>query len=294
VLRSLLALLAASPQVIGTATCPSPADVSAAADAMGYHQASRKRRAEIVGGSGGVSIVLRESDGHVIGVRTLDASASCQDLANAAALILFAWDQGALPTAELPAPVLPQKATSTARVATDITPGPAKRGLHLDLGCESFGSWASDGVALGGGIYGALISDSSDLGAAFALTTEASRNLSMQGGIVSWNRWAAWLGGQWRRKRGTFAADLEADLALGLISASGSGFSGSQSSLSVDPGLRAGGKLLWMPGATHVWVGLFAAVWPVPHLLSLATTQGGTTVPQAELLLGLGLEQELF
>jgi hypothetical protein len=157
----------------------------------------------------GLYVALRGADSSLIGERTLPTAGSCDELAQAAAVVLAAWLSdvhpdfaGALPPPELPPlpPAPPASEPETTKPppppASALPPPPRpvapEHHLHLALGV---GGDISNGVPspalLLGASYGAEQSG-------FALTLRGiltmSRDQPLSPGQVSWRRWPVGIG----------------------------------------------------------------------------------------------------
>src|SRR5204862_2746315 len=103
--------LMAAVTVEGTTTCPDPAAVSERLAALLPAAKDSAGDVALLAAEGdGVRIVLRHADGSAGGTRTLDGRHSCDELAEAAAVIIAAWqndggvdDRRLAPTAAAPA-----------------------------------------------------------------------------------------------------------------------------------------------------------------------------------------------
>lgn len=189
-------------------TCPAPLDVEARVRAI-LHLSPDQELSEgfaVERHEAGLYVALHGADSSLIGERTLPTAGSCDELAQAAAVVLAAWLSdvhpdfaGALPPPELPpAPPAPEPEPAKPPPPPEPSPPPLPRPvapehhLHLALG-------------VGGDVSNGLLSPALLLGVSygaeqtgFALTARGlltmSRDQPLGPGKVSWRRWPVGVG----------------------------------------------------------------------------------------------------
>jgi hypothetical protein len=185
----------------------------------------------------GLYVELRSADSTVIGQRTLPAEGNCDELAQAAAVVLSAWLSdvhpdfaGALPPGAAPAPV-PESATTPAPApalpAPRATPpaarvAPAARAWDLALGIGA--DLAAGEPALSGyfGVgYGAR---GTGWGGTLMLAPALTRTETLGPGLARWRRWPVGVGPSLRLAQSSVDWDFNAGPALAWLHFAATGF----------------------------------------------------------------------
>ncbi len=182
----------------------------------------------------GLYVELRSADSTLIGQRTLPAEGSCDELAQAAAVVLSAWLSdvhpdfaGALPPGVAPEPEpapAPEPAPPPPLPAPRVAPAPppprvAAPARAWDLALGIGGDLAGGEPALAGYVgvgYGAR---ATGWGGALMLAPALARNESLgQGpGSVQWRRWPVGVGPSLRLAQGSVDWDFTAGPALAWL-----------------------------------------------------------------------------
>jgi hypothetical protein len=197
-------------------TCPAAVDVQARVRSI-LHLASEQQLSEsflVERHEAGLYVVLKSADSSVIGERTLPLQGSCDELAQAAAVVLSAWlthvhpdFAGALPAPE-PAPELeappppppaeppqaPPKRPAAVVVPSDpvsrAPPNPARFDWGLGAGADLSGGVLAP-AALASVGYGP---ESFGFGLAAQIMVTTTREEPLGAGWVRWRRWPLGVG----------------------------------------------------------------------------------------------------
>ena len=241
-LRGLLVpVLFAFQSLVAGEHCPAPIDVEARVRSL-LHLAPERELSEgfaVERHESGLFVELRLADSTLIGQRTLPVEGGCDDLAQAAAVVLSAWLSDVHPDF---ATALPAAALAPARsvnsglppplpAAIPVVPQPrhvsrappTHRGrleLGLGLGTELSGdNFAAAGYAVAG-YWPAL----QGWGASAFVDAAWPRQEPLGPGLVTWRRWPAGLGPSWRVVTGSLAWDVSAGPVVGWLHFAGSKF----------------------------------------------------------------------
>jgi hypothetical protein len=197
----------------------------------------------------GLYVVLRGADATLIGERTLPSEGSCDELAQAAAVVLSAWltdvhpdFAGSLPE---PAPDLslsPPPATPAPVPTPEPEPQPvslpppsrAPRSAPLKLQYPSshrigfalaVGAAASGGkAALSGLLASSWLPQATGLGVSAFVQIDAARRASLGSGAVEWRRWPLAIGPTLRLRSSDVAWELSLAPAVAWIRLTGERF----------------------------------------------------------------------
>ena len=227
-------------------SCPAPVDVEARVRAI-LHLSAEQQLSEgfaVERREAGLYVALRSGDSTLIGERMLPTSGSCEELAQAAAVVLSAWltdvhpdFAGALPSRPEPSPPAPEpnpppapepeparpppKPAPPPPVLPNL-PVPAKHRLHFLLGVGGdLSNGALAPTLLTGASYGAEVSGLAV--SARALIT-LPREQPLGPGQISWRRWPLSLGPTMRLDTPTLALALSAGPALAWLHLGGDSF----------------------------------------------------------------------
>jgi len=243
------AVIAFTSLVLGE-TCPAPTDVEQRVRAI-LHLSAEQRLDEsflVERHEAGLFVELRGVDSTIIGQRTLPSDGSCDELAQAAAVVLSAWltdvhpdFAGALPKPEPasePEPV-PAKAPEPAPLPTPVaasdaparvtalapSPPPVRRGsLHWELSLGAGADMTARQLALAGLASLAYLPAKSGWGAGLYVLLDGSRRQSLGAGAVSWSRWPVACGPTLRVASSWMTLDFSAGPALSWVRLGGRDF----------------------------------------------------------------------
>ena len=223
-------------------TCPAPVDVEARVLQI-LHLAPERQLSEgfaVERRESGLYVELRLADSTLIGQRTLPSEGSCDELAQAAAVVLSAWLSDVhpdfatqLPAAPPPAPTIPADSglppplpaalpAPRPRAASSILRGRAARPWYagLALGVDvAGGTFAASGYLVGG-----YAPAPQGLGVAAFVGASWSREEPLGPGSVDWWRWPLGIGPSLRVVAGNATWDASAGPALGWLHFAGSEF----------------------------------------------------------------------
>lgn len=233
-------------------SCPSRADVERRVRTILHLSPARELRETFVveRHEGGLYVVLQGADATLIGERTLPSAGSCEELAQAAAVVLSAWltdvhpdFAGSLPepvsapelfpaaaaAAPAPAPVPPPSLppspptrTPALAVAPPETRYQASRRISFAL---AVGVAASGGkVALSGLLGPSWLPPATGLGLSGFVQLDVARRASLGSGAVEWRRWPLAIGPTLRLRSSHVAWELSLAPALAWVRLSGEGF----------------------------------------------------------------------
>lgn len=223
-------------------TCPAPVDVEARVRTI-LHLSPEQQLTEgfaVERHEAGLYVALRSSDSTLIGERTLPTEGSCDELAQAAAVVLSAWltdvhpdFAGALPPPQPepepasmpepePEPAQPAQPAPTSVAAPSSPPAPPAHRWHLTLGG---GGDLSNGALvpalLLGASYGAQVTG-------LALSARAlftlPRDQRLEPGQVTWRRWPLALGPTLRLATPVLAFAVSAGAAVAWLHMAGDSF----------------------------------------------------------------------
>lgn len=223
-------------------TCPAPEDVVLRVRAI-LHLGTEQELSEafiVERREVGLFVELRAADGSVIGERTLPKDGSCDELAQAAAVVLGAWLNdahpdfaGALPPSEppTPEPVAPVVSEPPVPVPEKPRPAPAPQPRrsptpphHWEIGLGVGADRADSALAVAGSLRVALMPPRNGLGLGLTALVDASREQRLGAGTFSWRRWPLALSPTFRVAGRGWDVDASAGPALAWLHLAGSGF----------------------------------------------------------------------
>lgn len=220
--------------------CPAPVDVEARVRSI-LHLAPERELSEgfaVERHEAGLYVELRLADSTLIGQRTLPADGTCDELAQAAAVVLSAWLSDVHPdfASELPPaappPISPDSGLPPPLPAAPPSPqpqaaspalrAPTPRPWQLGLG---LGADMSDrGPAAAGYLVAGYAPVTQGWGLTAFVGASWSREERLGPGSVDWWRWPVGLGPSFRVTTGDLAWDASAGPALGWLHFAGSNF----------------------------------------------------------------------
>lgn len=279
----LLPLLAPQVVVRGEATCPSAQAVATHLTALlAEGEAAPPDQAHVDVAADSMIVDLRRADGTRIAVRRIVRSGSCDEMAEAAAVVLATWetrmragwdgvqeiDIGAPPPHALEVlPPAPPRPEQPARAEPS-------RGVPIDVGAGGMQSWSGSDAALGGYLELFLPVDRFVLHA--GISGWGNHRVAFNQGIAVWSRVAAGVGAGWVLDGRSLFASVHGDAWGALLSVRGEGFAVNRSQQSFDPGLSGSVRAGFRLGSLRPYAGGMIGYWPRPQGLSL---QGDPSVP---------------
>jgi hypothetical protein len=285
----MLAMTVCALLVYGSASCPSADEISAALASPGAKVEAAppgpSQRVEVVDAGDALVLHLQDDAGTALATRRLvRGDASCQELAQAAAVIITAWQLHADEwTPELPglAPV------ETAPVLRRARPGGPSR-VHYELSAAFLSSITSTGAfAAGGQASAALTRRGARWFGRLSLFGTDTREQPLGFGAMSWSRVALAAGTTYRFGT-TWQLDLQADAVVALLVLRG-GSGTDSSAFNVDPGLRAGlrGMRRWGHLAAFLEAGVVG--WLRSQQVKASGSADSVELPRVEVLLAAGV-----
>ena len=275
----LFALLAGGVEIEGATTCPTGAEVAERLRALVPDLNVRNPDRALLRGDGrGLRIDLVDPGGSTLATRKL-LPAGCADLAQAAAVVIAAWESELRPppaesVRALPPPLPPRRAA-------------------VDLAGAFIASFAGASFAPGGGASALVGVQRGRVWGRIAAAGFATRDLALGPGHASWTRAFASLGVAVRFRPSRFIIDLHGDALAALLYVKGIGYMSPSESYDVDPGLGVGARAAVRLGPVALFLGGDVAGWlraqTVRVLAQNGTTAGLADLPRVEALLSAGL-----
>jgi hypothetical protein len=240
-LRALLVpVLFAFQSLVAGEKCPAPIDVEARVRSI-LHLAPERELSEgfaVERHESGLYVELRLADSTLIGQRTLPAEGDCDDLAQAAAVVLSAWLSDVHPdfATELPPappPTIPRDSglarplpaalpAPRARVASPLLRAPTPR--HWEAGLALGADLAGETFAAAAYLLASYVPASRGLGVSAFVNASWFREERLGPGLVDWSRWPLGIGPSLRVTTGNATWDASAGPALGWLHFSASNF----------------------------------------------------------------------
>ena len=301
----LFALWLGALDVQGDCTCPSPLQVAQhltglidAGDVGG--QASH---VDLSPGEGFVGVRLLAPDGGLLAERRLEQSAPCDELAQAVAVVVAAWQAKLSPTLAVPAvdraaprPALPP---SPEVVAEPSAKGTSGRSLGFDAGLGILTSIVGGEATVGAKLEATLFPIAIPLGLdlAVAATTTHAQSSTVAGIEARWTRPTLSIGPDLRVRGRTLMLDIHGDAVLALLHVQGSGLAQPSSDTGLQFGLAGGVRGLWAWNHGVLWLGVDLLEFPGEDRLSLGNQDGPVQVgqlPHLELQVAAGISLGRF
>ena len=271
---SAVPLLLAALAVDGDARCPSSAQLRAALTRQPQTQRAR-HTVSVREGEGVVVLTLTDEAGQRLGTRALPQGSSCEALAEAAAVVVSAWEaelEARPPSLEL-APPPPPVLSAPVRFELDVGAG---------VSAARFAAPAfSLALRLSRGERGPL------LGATVLVPLPRSEPLGA--GRVDWMRPVGALGAGYRLQLGPVGLDGQLGAGLVLIIASGHGFTSDQQRMGLQPAAVAVVRARWAQGGLRPFVGVATAFFLLPQVLEITGVSQTRGLTRAELSAVLGI-----
>jgi hypothetical protein len=271
-------------QVDAEPACPDPGEVVRRLAALNPALPAGDR-AHIKSGAGSLQIELSRS-GQPLGVRRLAAQGSCDDLAEAAAVVIAAWESQLSTSGALPLPTLDHPAAAKPAVITVAQPAqPAQpRGVAAELWLGFAGSVAAAGFAPGATADVTLARRGSPWAGSLAVYGADLRDQPLGAGHVSWTRVTGALGPRYRLARRNICLDLTPQLLGALVWIDGQGYENNRNDSGFDIGIGAAARLAWARAKLAPWIGVALSGWLREQTIRVAGLAGSTDLPQLEVL----------
>jgi hypothetical protein len=288
----LCALVMAGLAVIieGDTTCPSAARVSDAVVSLltGLEARTEPHRVRLAERDGGVEVVLSSGPARVLQTRTFPRGSSCEDLAAAIAVVIATWE------VELSGAVSVEVESS--RIATfagapSVVVPTAPR-TTLGVGLAALGSLDREGAVAG--MLGEAVVARGPWALRLAAMTAMRRHTDLAPGSVHWRRSALALGVHRRILRSRrWAIEAGADAVLGMVAASGDGFTEDRSSFSAAPGIAPRVRATLHDGRLGWFLEVSDWIWLRRGQLGVTGLNGSADLPRHEVRGALGIRIEL-
>lgn len=295
---TIVALILASNSVdIGTAPdCPSAHQIATKLDpllptgrspGLGRDVASVDVVESRPDGTLGFHLRLLRPDGTMVGHRRLVLQAGCEEMADAVASVIAAWeaDLQQAPTA------VPNDAGPGTHFTVTNNPTPTR--LRLELGLSA-GAAFIGGTAATGSLEAVAGSDASRWQLRIATASETARTLKLDMGEVRWQHTTVGagvmlrsLGSIWR-----FSADLGA--IVGWATLGGRGYPTNHEQRSFEYGAAAGFRVRRAFGRFGVWAEARTNLWSSHQRARLTGSESHPEVPNVELMASIGASATLF
>ena len=238
-------------------------------------------------------LLLVRGDASVVGERRLSMRGTCQDLAEAVATVLAAWETQPLPaTAPDLAPVPAVRGTAVPAQAQGSEPAPS-RPLQLLLG-------AGAGVSLVGGLAASGDVDleggrvASHWQLRFALARETARQADLDLGHVDWLHTIVGLSVCWRVLDPSWLFMVDAGPMAGWATLTGGGFSPGRQQRAFEYGVAAGLRAGRNVGRWNVWAEWRSYLWVKGQRATLTGAPSYADLPPADTVVSLGISVRLF
>jgi hypothetical protein len=276
--------------VMGSTTCPAPAEVEASLGGMipARDPELPPDVAELKEDTDSVVVSLRRPSGEPIGEKRLESGLSCEQRARAAAVIVAAWEArlatpaAALVVQQTPAPVVVQ------RPPPPLAPPPAT----VEVGAGAGASINGTTLAPAGTIEIAYLRPQALVIPAIAALMVGGHDLSVGSGNATWRRYGLLATAASRRDWSRAWAAARLGVALTVLDISGSSFPSNGSGVTFDPGAQVGARGGLRTSRMRWWLDGTVAFWPRGQDVYVQGVPGTTTLPRAQALLSVGASYE--
>ena len=234
---------------------------------------------------GGLQITLRRMDGTLAASRTITGEHACEELAEATAVIIAAWQAGATGGERSPSPP-PVGTIATLPVNISAVPAPARAHDWL-LGAGLGASW-SGGRLAPAAVLSLDLPWIGPIGFEARAMVSGNREVALPNGKAAWRR--ALMGGGFslRRSGEHLRAQAYAIAGLSWLMIEGRGFSDGRRHDDLLGGLAGGVRIAWNRKRTQPWLELGVAVWPARSIVYQAPEGASATLPPVDVFLALG------
>jgi hypothetical protein len=307
-------ILALAPMMIGVVMAASPVDVRSSTNcpsteaiveqllpllpataglAEGQDLAEIKVGAVQARGAMELHLRLVRPDGSEVGDRNLVMRGACQDMAEAVAMVIAAWETKPLSGA-VPDDVPAVGATiSVAQVHAFQSASAPIRPWQI-LVAAGAGAAFVGGVAATGGVdvRGGPVTSHWQL--RFGVASETARQFNLSPGRVDWRRTSAALGVCWHLRDPSWLFSLDAGPVAGWATLAGSGFSPNDQNSSFDYGFAAGLRAGRSFGRWSLWAEWRTNLWAQVQRATVTGADFARELPQLDTAVSLGLSAMLF
>jgi hypothetical protein len=233
----------------------------------------------------GLLVRLQRPDGSPVGERLLRGQHPCDQLADAAAVMIATWVQAGQ------APGLQAPAMAPGRLGLQAAPATTAATTAWDLDAALGGSWSADGLVsaaqagagadLPGGIFGLRLDA--------LVTGQAETPLGQQ--AARWRRSSLALSARVRRAGKWLTGELHAGPALAFLQVEGRGFDPAQTRSESDLvfGVGSGARLALFRRGLQPFLAGGLSFWPARSLVYALPAQTAEPLPRLQLSLTLGV-----
>jgi hypothetical protein len=287
--------------VRGNASCPTPAALEGALVGLIPSPAAPSAApdvVEILDHGGAATVRLSSARGEVIGEKRLPDRLSCAERAQAAAVVVAAWEarlRGVAaevrapmqppPQAAPPAPVAVVVARPNDRV---VAPPPARAPIQVETRAALLASVTSSGVAPAGTFEVSLGRADSPMALELGAVIVGGHSLNVAPGRGVWRRFGGIVELDSVSRWSALALHLHGGAALTAVTIEGEALPMTSGDTVFDPGVTVGLRLA-LAVRLAPWVGATAVSWPRAHRLVVGGTSLTGQLPQFEAWLGAGV-----
>jgi hypothetical protein len=232
-------------------------------------------------GTAGFHLRLLRPDGTVLGDRRLVLHAGCEEMAEAVASVIAAWE-----TDFQQAPV-PQPSTSVS-----LTSPPPRR-FRFELGLSTGAAFLGGG-ALSGSIEAVTGLHDSRWQLRIASASEGTRTVKLDVGEVRWRHTRAGVGLMVRSLGNAWGVSADLDAILGWATLGGRGYSTDYEQRSFEYGASSGFRVRRSFGRFGIWAEGRANLWANHQRALLERSSERAELRTWDLLASLGVSASLF
>ncbi|HEX4456999.1 MAG TPA: hypothetical protein VIA18_03470 [Polyangia bacterium] len=285
---SFVALLTLA-QVVGTPSCPDADAINQRLHALLPSAGSLADRATVDVSAGAIRVEVRDPDGTLLGARALPPRGSCDDRAEAVAVVIAAWESDLAASTSPAFTIARPAAHATAVVATAR---PRSAALTWDVAAAFLGTFAGGAFAAGASADVTLRKPGFPLAARLGVAGSDSREIALAGGSAGWTRAALLLGAAFDvvSRRG-IRFDAHADVAAGWLFVQGRGYHANYSDNAFDPALGGGVRLALTKWDLEPWVDCTLLGWLRHQTVSVSdpTSTMSAEIPRFDVWLRAGV-----
>jgi hypothetical protein len=274
-------------EVLSASPCPDAAAVERRLHTILSPSGTEPDRATVSDEDGALHVELRDPSGALIGRRVLPLAGSCEDRAEAVAVVIAAWESDLRRYEETE----PATAAAIPEATAVVASLPRSSSLTWDVSAAFLSTIAGGAFAAGASADVTLGKRGFPLAARIGVAGSDSRDLALAGGHTAWTRVAFLLGPVLDvvSKRGV-RFDVHADAALGWMLAQGRGYNADYSSSSFDPALGGGARLAITKWKIEPWLDCTLLGWLRHQTLSVTELSGtaSSEIPRFDVWLRAG------
>jgi hypothetical protein len=276
-------VLAGAVEVEGGGACPQATEVAQKVASL-LPAASRNApdRARIDRAGDHLQLELRRADGTPVAWRRLDAHAACEELAEAAAVMIAAWETDLEAGRPLPPPDFDRDAPLVVEAPPPVVPPRGRMRWELGVG---FAASVGGGTLLPGVTIEGIVAPHGPWAARIAMVATESQEQPFGMGTARSNRLSFAAGPSWR----TWLLDVHAEFVASLAHIEAAGFDLPKDEYAFDPGLGAGVRMALRPAPLVPWLGVNAVGWLHRQEFQIVGVPGQVVQPAFDVILGAGI-----